>query len=125
VPRSFVIIGTSGSHDYLKDPTGDRRYWPVRVSSSTGPEVAELAEGTQLSPEERTLLNDLIVSRPWVHDPKPIVVDEGGLCDGLHDEGSPEHYLCSRCYPDLWGDLVEAKDDESDEATRHESEEIE
>ena len=21
-------------------------------------------------------------------------------CDGLHDEGAPAHYLCTRCYPD-------------------------
>jgi predicted P-loop ATPase len=30
-PRSFVLIGTSGSPDYLNDTTGDRRYWTVPV----------------------------------------------------------------------------------------------
>lgn len=29
--RHFVIIGTSGSHDYLKDSTGNQRFWPVKV----------------------------------------------------------------------------------------------
>jgi hypothetical protein len=29
--KPFVIIGTSGSHDYLKDTTGGRRFWPVAV----------------------------------------------------------------------------------------------
>jgi len=33
IDRKYVIIGTSGSHDYLKDGTGQRRFWPVSVVS--------------------------------------------------------------------------------------------
>lgn len=27
--KKFVVIGTSGSPDYLNDTTGDRRFWPL------------------------------------------------------------------------------------------------
>ena len=30
-PRTCVIVGTSNDDDFLVDPTGARRYWPIRV----------------------------------------------------------------------------------------------
>ncbi|HSX22347.1 MAG TPA: VapE domain-containing protein [Gaiellaceae bacterium] len=32
--KKLVIIGTSGSNDYLRDGTGDRRFWPVTVPAN-------------------------------------------------------------------------------------------
>ncbi len=96
--RALVIIGTSGSTDYLKD-TDNRRYWPVV------PNAVE-ADAPPLSAEDQAILKRLIEEN----------------CDGLHDEGAPSHYLCSRCFPDLRGDLAEPYEDEE---ARPEPEEME
>jgi predicted P-loop ATPase len=31
VPRQFIVVGTTSVTDYLRDPTSNRRLWPVRV----------------------------------------------------------------------------------------------
>ena len=42
-------------------------------------------------------------------------LDDAQFCDGLHDEGAPERYLCSRCFPDFRGDLAAPRDDQDDD----------
>lgn len=38
-PRHFVIFGTTNSQYYLKDATGNRRFWPVRVTGFNIPQL--------------------------------------------------------------------------------------
>jgi hypothetical protein len=83
--KALVVIGTSGSTDYLRDATGNQRFWLVKPP----PEATAAAE----------------------------------TCDGIHDEGAPAQYLCSRCFPDR-NDLGQAEDDEYDEHPCNEEEEI-
>ena len=38
-PRHFVLMGTTNAGDYLDDPTGNRRFWPVKVTDILLPEI--------------------------------------------------------------------------------------
>lgn len=42
--REFVVIGTTNDTQYLRDHTGDRRYWPVRVKKF---DIAALTEARE------------------------------------------------------------------------------
>lgn len=43
-PRQGVLVGTTNQTDYLRDSTGNRRYWPVRCQRSEADWVAEVRD---------------------------------------------------------------------------------
>jgi hypothetical protein len=45
----------------------------------------------------------------------PVTVpNDGEACDGVHAEGAPATYLCTRCFPDSCRDDLVQHDDEDD-----------
>jgi Virulence-associated protein E len=102
--RQFVIIGTGGSHDYLKDSTANQRFWSIRTPPQR-----------QLTLEEARLLNRLRALPADTFDKLlaaansslrharrrhgSIVTDEDPPCDGIHDTGATPLCLCTRCFP--------------------------
>jgi len=109
--RAFVIVGTSGSTDYLKDTTGDRRYWPV---------VVPTAPTAPLSQEAHARLDALIAAGPL----STLITVEPG-CDGVHVDGAPSQHLCTRCYPDPRGDLPAQEDEAGEDDRRDPAQEME
>ena len=41
IPRQFIICGTTNENAWLTDPTGNRRFWPVKVSDHIDLEALE------------------------------------------------------------------------------------
>ena len=67
-PRHFVLIGTTNDDEYLTDTTGNRRYWPVRVTRLKLDVEMVAVERDQLLAEAVVALE---AGEPWWFDEEP------------------------------------------------------
>lgn len=44
-PRQFIFAATTNNYDYLKDPTGGRRYWPITIDEVIDIDMVEEVKG--------------------------------------------------------------------------------
>jgi predicted P-loop ATPase len=72
--KSLVIIGTSGSTDYLKDTTGDRRYWPVTPPDGAAASIDEA---------DASIVKEFVeMTSTWIVEPGPKVAFPNDLDSG-------------------------------------------
>jgi putative DNA primase/helicase len=107
-PRKCVFFGTTNNHNFLQDPTGNRRFWPVDINpekqqlnhweSLTDYEVGQVwAEALYLYKEGETLQLDQEAAK------------EAERMQGLHLEEDPREGLIQRyletLLPENWEEM--------------------
>lgn len=44
-PAPCIFYGSTGAAEYLREPHGNRRYWPIGVQRPLGPHIEKRADG--------------------------------------------------------------------------------
>lgn len=97
VPRHTVFVGTTNEREYLKDPTGNRRFWPVECKKI---DIEALKEDRdQLLAEARAIYERRMRDRgDWYVFPSGEIVEAVSKMQEDREVGHPwtepiEHYL--------------------------------
>ena len=97
-PRTAVLVGTTNESSYLRDPTGNRRYWPIKVRKVNLEALRR--DAGQLWGEAVHLFRQGVEQggRWWI--------DEDGPDDAAVRRVQQRECL-ARMVPDSWADLVD------------------
>ena len=88
-PRRCVFIGTTNEHQYLKDATGNRRFWPVPCGDVNVPQIATDRDQLWAEAVERYRARE-----PWW------LTDEAQISKAESIQGD-------RTESDVWGELID------------------
>lgn len=96
IPRSYLFVGSTNDTSYLRDPTGNRRYWPikVRVEGEIDTDAFE-QEWPQMLGEAWQIYQEMRAERPhgdlplYLTDPDA-VLEAKQLQDGAKVQSSAE-----------------------------------
>lgn len=125
-PRLTVYIGTSNAEDYLRDITGNRRFWPLPVSGQTKKKPWDITgeEIAQIWAEVLFYYNEMGETSLILSKEAEKIAEEKQL-EALEDDersGLIEEYL-NRLLPDNWKDMDRSErlfwlDDDKNEGTQ-------
>jgi hypothetical protein len=119
--RQFIIIGTTNSHTYLKDVTGNRRFWPVRVDRFDVPWVRANRDQLWAEARYRENMGESIRLDPSLWRYAELQQERRRQADaweetlGLKFEGDKEHRVTSSELWDILGVSVAQRDERGTE----------
>ncbi len=93
-PRQSIFIGTTNKEDYFKDETGNRRFWPTKITNIKLKELKK--DKDQLFAEAYAMYS--MGAEPFVEDPKWWAIAKSVQLSKMEydDLASPlSEYLCS------------------------------
>nr|WP_223877443.1 virulence-associated E family protein [Lactiplantibacillus nangangensis] len=76
-PRRSVFIGSTNQHDFLKDVTGERRFYPIRCGITP-------ATKNPLAPDDADILQTLAEVKTWVDTGEQLYFDKQTLSEAKH-----------------------------------------
>jgi predicted P-loop ATPase len=108
-PRACVFIGTSNAGTYLKDITGNRRFWPITCGGTSRLKAWHMKkeDRDQIWAEVKQVFYDELYGNKLVLSKKlekELIKKQTEALEGAEQEGDIELYL-ERLLPENWNEL--------------------